>query len=118
MEKAGFGAAYAIAALALLAACGGDGGMSGREAPTPPAPLDPTIAVLGEWNVLPGGTLGVGDTNDLLRASYDATGGHVMARAPIQPAGMGTATWKGQWFGTIEVNSNDRAVVMGLQRST
>ena len=116
MEKAGFGAAYAIAALALLAACGGDGGMSGREAPTPPAPLDPTIAELGEWNVLPGGTLGVGDTNDLLRASYDATGGHVMARAPIQPAGMGTATWKGQWFGTIEVNSNDRAVVMGLQR--
>lgn len=113
MEKPGFGAAYAIAALALLAACGGDGGMSGREVPTPPAPSDPMIAELGEWNALPAGTLHLRDTNNVLGANYDMAGGHVMAREPTQPAGMGTATWNGRWSGTIEVSS-DPAVATGL----
>ena len=113
MEKPGFGAAYAIAALALLAACGGDGGMSGREAPTPPAPLDPMIAELGEWNVLPAGTLDTSDANDILRAYYDAAGGRILASAPTQPAGVGTATWNGRWSGRIEVSSNP-AVTTGL----
>ena len=107
------GATLLVAGL-LLAACGGDGGMSGREAPTPPAPPDPTIAELGEWNALPAGTLDIRDANDILRAYYDATGGHILASAPTQPAGVGTATWTGQWSGKIEVMSSNRAVVEGL----
>lgn len=113
MQKPGFGTAYAIAALALLAACGGDDGMSGREAPTPPAPLDPMIAELGEWNALPAGALDIRDANDILRAYYDAAGGRILASAPTQPAGMGTATWNGRWSGRIEVSSNP-AVTTGL----
>lgn len=113
MEKPGFGAASAFAALALLTACGGDGGMAGRDAPTPPAPSGSVIAELGEWNALPAGTLNVRDTNEVLGAYYDTARGHVMAGTPTQPAGMGTATWNGRWSGTIEVNSNP-AVAMGL----
>lgn len=114
MEKPGFGAAYAIAALALLAACGGDDGMSGREAPTPPAPLDPMIAELGEWNVLRAGELDIRDANDILGASYDAAGGRILASAPTQPAGVGTATWNGRWSGMIEVSSNRGLGLVGL----
>lgn len=99
----------------LLAACGGDGGMSGDQASSPPATVEPMIAELGEWNVLPAGTLDVGDANDILRAYYDAVGGHVLASAPTQPMGMGTATWNGQWSGKIEVSSNP-AVALSLSQ--
>ena len=88
----------------LLAACGGDGGMSGDG-----------IADLGEWNVPPAGTLDVRHANDLLRAYYDAAGGHVLASPPTQPAGMGTATWNGQWSGKIEVSA-DPAAALGLSQ--
>jgi hypothetical protein len=59
---------------------------------------------LGEWNVpMPGG-LDVRDANGLLRANYDSSGGHVVAGAPVQPEGMGTATWTGMWSGNVDVD--------------
>ena len=111
--KSGRGVALLVAGL-LLAACGGDGGMSGDAAPAPTEPDEPmTIVELGEWNTLPAGALDIRDTNDLLGAYYDATGGHILASAPTQPAGVGTATWNGRWSGGIEVSSNP-AVAAGL----
>ena len=54
---------------------------------------------LGEWNFpMPGG-LDLSDANGLLRAHYDSSGAHVVAGAPVQPEGMGTATWTGMWTG-------------------
>ena len=88
----------------LLAACAGDDGMS-----------DDVVADLGEWNVLTAGTLDVRHTNDILRAYYDAAGGHVLASAPTQPMGMGTVTWNGQWSGKIEVSANP-AAALGLSQ--
>ena len=106
------GVALLVAGL-LLAACGGGGSTSGGSAPDPTEPDEPMIAELGEWNALPAGTLDIRDTNDVLGANYDTAGGHVMASTPTQPAGMGTATWNGQWSGMIEVSSNP-AVATGL----
>ncbi len=107
------GVALLVAGL-LLAACGGDGSTSGGGAPIPTEPDGATMmAELGEWNALPAGSLDIRDTNDVLRAHYDTAGGRIMASAPTQPAGMGTATWNGQWSGTIEVSS-DPAVAAGL----
>lgn len=111
--KSNSGVALLVTGL-LLAACGGDGSTSSGEAPAPTEPDGPMmIAELGEWNALPAGTLDIRDTNDVLGANYDSAGGHVMASAPTQPAGMGTATWNGQWSGMIEVSSNP-AVTAGL----
>ena len=59
---------------------------------------------LGAWNVpMPGG-LDVSDANGSLRAYYDSSGGHVVADAPVQPEGMGTATWTGMWSGNIDLD--------------
>ena len=59
---------------------------------------------LGEWNVPMAGGLDVSDANSLLRAYYDSSVGHVVADAPVQPEGMGTATWTGMWSGKIDVD--------------
>ena len=59
---------------------------------------------LGEWNVPTPGGLDLSDANGLLRAYYDSSGGHVVAGAPVQPEGMGTATWTGMWSGNIDVD--------------
>ena len=61
------------------------------------------MAQLGGWNVLMPGSLDLSDANGLLRANYDSSGGHVVAGAPVQPVGMGTATWTGGWSGNIDV---------------
>ena len=53
----------------------------------------------------------VNDANNVLRAYYDASGGHVVAGAPVQPVGTGTATWTGMWSGKIDV---DRAAAPTL----
>lgn len=59
---------------------------------------------LGAWNEPAAGTLDVSDANDVLHAYYDMSGaGQLMAPAPVQPEGMGTATWTGMWSGNIEV---------------
>jgi hypothetical protein len=60
---------------------------------------------LGEWNVPMPGELDVSDANGLLGANYDESGdGHVVAGAPVQPEGMGTATWTGMWSGNVDVD--------------
>lgn len=91
----------------LLAACGGSDssttamrdGMLGEGA-------GPVIE-LGEWNTLMPETLDISDANNALRAHYDESGvGHIVAAAPAQPAGMGTATWNGMWSGKVEVNQD------------
>ena len=92
----------------LIAACGGsdsDDRMTG----TPESDAmsgnggGSMMTQLGEWNVpMPGG-LDLSDANGLLRAHYDSSGGHVVAGAPVQPVGMGTATWTGMWSGNIDV---------------
>ena len=65
---------------------------------------------LGEWNALPAGSLDISDMNNVLRAYYDSEGdGHLMAAAPVQPAGPGTATWNGMWSGKIELNPDPLA---------
>ena len=95
----------------LISACGGGGGGSGDQmtgAPKQDAmPGNGTgsmMTQLGEWNVpMPGG-LDLSDANGLLRAYYDSSGGHVVAGAPVQPEGMGTATWTGMWSGNVDVN--------------
>ena len=105
-------ALLSISMLAGLTGCGGgDGDADASMMPDDDAPME--MAELGEWNALPAGTLDIRDANSVLRAYYDAAGGHVMASAPTQPAGMGTATWNGQWSGKIEVSSNP-AVAAGL----
>ena len=59
---------------------------------------------------MPGG-LDVSDANNVLRAYYDSSGGHVVAGTPVQPEGTGTATWTGMWSGEIDV---DPAAVAAL----
>ena len=104
----------------LTAACGGGGGGSGDEMTGCPLMLSWTMPVngggsmmtqLGEWNDLMPGGLDVSDANSLLRAYYDSSVGHVVADAPVQPEGMGTATWTGMWSGNIDV---DPAAVAAL----
>ena len=92
----------------LIAACGGGGsgdGMTGTPEPDamPGNGGGSMMTQLGEWNVPMAGGLDVRDANDLLRAHYDSSGGHVVAGAPVQPVGMGTATWTGMWSGNIDV---------------
>ena len=91
----------------LITACGG-GGDQMADAPEQDAMSgDGTgslMTQLGEWNVpMPGG-LDVSDANNVLRAHYDASGGHVVAGTPVQPEGTGTATWTGMWSGEIDVD--------------
>ena len=103
----------------LIAACGSSGGgetaMPGGadDGGQPPANDAGTTTDLGEWNTLMAGSLDVRDGNDVLRAYYDSSGGHVMAEAPVQPAGAGTATWTGMWSGRVEV-SQDAASGLGI----
>ena len=90
----------------LTAACGGGGGGSGDQMgdAMPGNGGGPMVTQLGEWNVpMPGG-LDLSDANGLLRAHYDSSGGHVVAGAPVQPEGMGTATWTGMWSGNVDVD--------------
>lgn len=96
----------------LITACGGGGGGGGGDDRMPDVPEQEVMpgdgtgslmTELGEWNVpMPGG-LDVSDANNVLRAHYDSSGGHVVAGAPVQPEGTGTATWSGMWSGKIDV---------------
>ena len=87
----------------LLAACGSSS-RSLTEA-GPMAPDDGSLMSLGVWNTPMAGARDVSDTNQVLRAHYDASGvGHVVAAAPVQPQGTGTAVWNGMWSGAIEVD--------------
>ena len=89
----------------LIAACGGDR-MTGAPEPDdmPGNGGGSMMTQLGEWNVPMPGDLDLSDANRLLRAHYDSSGGHVVAGAPVQPVGMGTATWTGMWSGNIDVD--------------
>ena len=103
----------------LMAACSsGDGNnMAAVEMPTDGDGMagdngEPMMTALGEWNTLTTGALDISDTNEVLRAHYDGSGiGRVVAAAPVQPAGTGTATWNGRWSGKIEVNPDPLATV-------
>ena len=87
----------------LIAACSSSDGDKKVEVP-------PVMTELGDWNTLMAGSLDISDANSVLRAHYDESGvGHVMADAPVQPAGTGTATWNGRWSGKIEVNPDPLA---------
>ena len=98
----------------LITACGGDGDQMAGAPEQEAMSGDGTgslMTQLGEWNVpMPGG-LDVSDANSVLRAYYDASGGHVVADAPVQPEGTGTATWTGRWSGEVDV---DPAAVTAL----
>ena len=112
MVKLGYGLAMgrlpatlmAVGLALLIAACGSGGGNEKVTVEVPVDP-DPVMTDLGEWDTRMAGVLEVSDANSVLRAHYDESGvGHVMAATPVQPAGMGTATWTGRWSGKIEVN--------------
>lgn len=102
----------------LIAACGSDDG--GNQIAMVEVPADgdtrpdgngePMMTELGEWNTLTAGSLDISDANNVLRAHYDSEGvGRVVADAPVQPAGTGTATWAGRWSGKIELNPDPLA---------
>lgn len=92
----------------LLAGCG-----SSSRSMMEPAPMDTgggPVMDLGEWNAPMAGARDVSDTNEVLRAYYDDSGiGHIVAAAPVQPQGTGTAVWNGMWSGAIEVDSDPQA---------
>ena len=106
----------------LTAACGGGGDqMTGapEQDAMPGNGGGSMMTQLGEWNVpMPGG-LDLSDANGLLRAYYDSSGGHVVAGAPVQPEGMGTATWTGMWSGNVDVDPAAAAALsfVGLAES-
>ena len=91
----------------LITACGGGGGQMPNVPEQEAMPDDGTgssMTQLGEWNApMPGG-LDVSDANNVLRAYFDSSGGYVVAGAPVQPEGTGTATWTGMWSGRIDVD--------------
>lgn len=97
-----------ILGMLLLAGCAG----SSRSV-MEPAPMDTgggPVMDLGEWNAPMAGAREVSDTNEVLRAYYDDSGiGHVVAAAPVQPQGAGTAVWNGMWSGAIEVDPDPTA---------
>ena len=110
----------------LITACGGGGGGKAAgpgEDPTPPPSDDaPMVTELGAWNTLTAGALDISDANNVLRAYYDTSGnGQLTAPAPVQPTGMGTATWTGMWSGKIDVNPNPASdtglALLGLTRA-
>ena len=91
----------------LIAACGGsDDRMTGVTEPDamPGNGGGSMMTQLGEWEVPTPGGLDLRDANGLLKANYDSSGGQVVADAPVQPEGMGTATWTGMWSGNIDVD--------------
>ena len=91
----------------LIAACG-----SSDKTPVVEGPGDtdePMMTDLGAWNTLAPGSLDISDANSVLRAYYDEGVGHVVAAAPVQPVGTGTATWTGMWSGNIEMNPDPLA---------
>ena len=91
----------------LITACGGGSDqMAGapEQDSTPGGGTGSLMTQLGEWNVPMPGELDVSDANNVLRAHYDSSGGHVVAGAPVQPEGTGTATWTGMWSGGIDVD--------------
>ena len=91
----------------LITACGGDGDQMAGAPEQEAMPDDGTgslMTQLGEWNVRMPDGLDVSDANNVLRAYYDTSGGHVVADAPVQPEGTGTATWTGMWSGQIDVD--------------
>ena len=97
----------------LIAACGSSGDKT-VEVPTdgdgtPGDNGGPVMIDLGEWNTLMAGTLDISDANSVLRAHYDEGVGRVVAAAPVQPVGTGTATWSGMWSGNIEMNPDPLA---------
>ena len=98
----------------LITACGGGSDQMAGAPEQEAMPGDGTgsmMTQLGEWNVpMPGG-LDVSDANNVLRAHYDSSGGHVVAGTPVQPEGTGTATWTGMWSGEIGI---DPAAVAAL----
>ena len=105
----------------LIAACGGGGGGSGDQMPGAPEQdampgngEGSMMTQLGEWDDLIPGDLDLSDANSLLRAYYDKSGGHVVADAPVQPEGMGTATWTGRWSGNIVDVDPVAAVALAL----
>jgi len=104
-------AALMVAGMALLlTACGGSGSSATAMGDGMPGGGGGPMIELGEWNSLMPGTLDISDANNALRAHYDESGvGHVMAVAPVQPVGTGTATWSGRWSGKIEVNPDPLA---------
>lgn len=105
-------AALMILGMALLvAACGSSDKTSMEVGPSDTEAL----AELGEWNTLTAGSLDISDANRVLRAHYDSSGGHVVAAAPVQPAGTGTATWTGMWSGKVEHTEADLASWTVLQ---
>ena len=103
----------------LIAACSSSDGdkMVEVEVPadgdgTPGDSGEPVMTELGAWNTLMAGSLDISDANSVLGAHYDESGvGHVMADAPVQPAGTGTATWNGMWSGKIAVKPEDAPLV-------
>lgn len=96
-----------LGAVLLLGACGsGSNGGGVGDMVEPDSP----VAELGEWTTLMPGSLDVSDGNQVLRAYYDDAGdGQIMAAAPVQPAGTGTATWDGMWSGRVELNPDPLA---------
>lgn len=86
----------------LVAACGSDGG-GNQMAPVemPGDNGEPMMTELGAWNTLMPGALHASDENGVLDAHYDDGVGHVVAAAPVQPAGTGTAIWNGRWSGIV-----------------
>ncbi len=114
-----------LAIVLLITACsGGDGdksGMGGMDMNgTPGDGETPMATELGAWNTLTAGALDISDGNNVLRAHYDSSGGHVVAEAPVQPSGTETATWTGTWSGKIDVNPNPASDtglgILGLTR--
>ena len=97
----------------LITACG-SGGSNKTAMEVGPGDTE-QLAELGEWNSLTAGSLDISDGNNVLRAHYDSSGGHVVAAAPIQPAGTGTATWTGMWSGRVEHTEEDLASWTVLQ---
>lgn len=90
----------------LVASCGGSSDNGGPNVGGPPDDGSGSMVTdLGDWNTLEPGSLDISDTNEVLRAYYDDSGaGHIMASAPVQPQGMGSATWTGMWSGRVDVN--------------
>ena len=91
----------------LITACGG-GSNQMASAPEQDAMTGDgtgsSMTQLGEWNVPMPGELDVSDANNVLRAHYDSSGGHIVAGTPVQPEGTGTATWTGMWSGEVDVD--------------
>ena len=113
-----------LGAVLLIAACSSSDGDKKVEVEVPAdgdgTPGDngePVMTDLGEWNTLMAGSLDISDANGALRAYYDSEGvgsevvGRVVADAPVQPAGTGTATWNGMWSGKIAVKPEDAPLV-------